>query len=112
MDQTRSNYTQDRSTNFKHHVPDDIAPPSAVTVQDYVQREKTKQMNRLRDWHLDSRDSVNTDSLALRNNFSSSRNYIDPSPIQELDHHKAYLIAGIALAVLATIVAGLVSMTH
>lgn len=101
MENTRSsNYASDRSTNFKHHVPQDIGLPRAVTVEEYVAGERAKQMSKLRDWHLNSRNGGQCDSVALRDSFSNSRSYVCPSPVQELDHHKGYLILG---AVVATI---------
>lgn len=100
MDYSRANYAQDRSSDFKHQVPSDIALPVALTVQDYIHNEKTKQMNRLRDWHLESKNVDQVDSLTLRTSFSNSRNYTAPSPAQELDQHKHFLIGGVALAVM------------
>jgi hypothetical protein len=109
----RSNYTEDRSRNFKHNVPSGIIPPSAPTVQDYVNNEKSKQMSKMRDWYLESKNSYGcegkTDLVELRSNFSSSRSFTVATPIDEIDHHKAYLIGG---AILATILGGLMFMVH
>ena len=98
MDYTRSNYAQDRSSDFKHQVSSDISLPTAMTVQDYIHNEKSKQMNKLRDWHLESKNGEQVDSVRLRSNLKNSRNYTVPSPVQELDHHKNFLIGGIVLA--------------
>lgn len=109
MEQTRSNYTQDRSTNFKHHIPSDIAPVAAMSVEDYVLSEKCKQMSKLRDWYLEAKSVQQTDSVTLRENFSNSRNYVSPNPIQEINHHKGFLIIGTTLAV---IVGGIFCFLH
>ena len=93
------NYVQDRSASFKHHVPSDIGPPSAMSAYDYVQNEKCKQMNKLRDWYLDAKETRETvDPVALRASFSTSRSFTAPTPAQEMDHHKGFLFAGIFLA--------------
>lgn len=92
------NYVQDRSTNFKHQVPQDIGPPSALSAYDYVQNEKCKQMNKLRDWYLDAKESRDTvDPVTLRSSFSNSRSFTAPTPVQELDHHKGLFCAGVFL---------------
>lgn len=94
-----SNYTQDRSANFKHQVPSDIGPPQAVSAYDYVQNERAKQQNKLRDWYLESKDQREVvDAVSLRSSFSNARKYTNPSPVHELDHHKGFLIAGVVLA--------------
>jgi hypothetical protein len=104
----RANYIEDRSTNFKHHIPEDIAPVSAPTVQDYVYNEKSRQMNRLRDWYLDSKEAQ-TDVVSLRAKFANLRQFEGPSPVEELDHHKAFLLSG---AFLAAVVGGFLLFIH
>lgn len=97
MDQTRSNYIQDRSSNFRHNVPEDMTLPAALSAHDYAHNEKCKQMNKLRDWHLEAKD-VQTDTVSLRSNFSNSRNFTQATAVQEIDHHKGFLIWGVLLA--------------
>lgn len=105
MEYTKSNYASDRSTNFRHHIPDDIAPVRAMTVEQYVANEKAKQMSRLRDWHLNARDSQQINAVSLRENFSNSRNYT-PTAAHEIEHHKFFLVVG----ALAATVGGAVLM--
>lgn len=106
------NYVEDRSSDFKHRVPADIAPPVAMTAHEYMMNEKRKQADKMRDWHSEAREarsSQQVDTVQLRASFSTSRGYTDPSAVQEVDKHKGFLIAG---AVLAAIVGGLCCFLH
>jgi hypothetical protein len=95
----RSNYLEDRSTNFKHQIPGDLAPLSAPTVEDYVYNEKSRQMSRMRDWYLESKTS-STDVIALRNKFSNLRNLSVESPAAAIECHRPFLVGGAFLAAL------------
>lgn len=93
------NYAQDRSAQYRHHVPTDIGPPACLSAQDFIELERSKQSSKLRDWYIDAKDGRDTcDSVALRGSFRSSRRFVTPNPVQELDHHKGFLLAGVAIA--------------
>lgn len=105
VDNARSNYAEDRSIHFKHHVPADIGPPSMPTVQDYVHKEKSKQMSLIRDWYLEGKqESAEGDPSVNRTSFTASRRFSAPSPVQELDHYKGYLIGATAIAAVVGVV--------
>ncbi len=107
-DNARRNYTKDRSSRFKHPTPSDMLLPSAPTVQDYVNNEKSKQMNKIRDWYRESEDSQ-TDIIALRSSSYNLRKISIPSPVQKLDHHKGYILGGVCIA---AIIGGLMFFVH
>ncbi|MBX9687484.1 MAG: hypothetical protein K2X27_12325 [Candidatus Obscuribacterales bacterium] len=107
-EQRSSNYVQDRSRNFRHQSGSEIGLKTAPTVEAYVQNEKMKQMNRMRDWYLEAKESQ-TDTVQLRTQFSSSRNFSKASPVQELDHHKSYLIWG---GMIAAFIGGFMIFIH
>ena len=109
MEYTRSNYASDRSTNFKHQIPEDIAGLRAVTVEQYVANEKSKQMSKLRDWYLNARNAEQVDAVSLRESFSNSRNYTAPSAVQEIEHHKVFLLIGVLGA---TVIGGIMLFCH
>jgi len=92
------NYAQDRSAQYRHHVPVDIGPPIGLTAQEYMNNERSKQAAKLRDWYSDAKDGRETvDPVALRANFNTSRRFVTPNPVQELDHHKKFVLLGVAV---------------
>lgn len=104
-----TNYIQDRSSNFKHNVPSDIGPPAALSAYDYIQNERMKQSNKRRDWYLEAKDCRQVDAVSLRSNFANSRNYTSPTPVQEIDHHKGFLLIGVCIA---AVIGGLMMLPH
>lgn len=103
-----TNYAENRCSRFKHNVPDDLILPAAPTVQDYINNERSKQMSKLRDWHLESKDSQ-TDLLRVRSNFSNMRSFEAPIAMQDLDQKKGYFMVA---ALLAGIIGGILLFGH
>lgn len=101
MQQPRSNYLQDRESQFRFYEAPEIALPAALTAHEYVEREKQKQMNRLRDWYIHSKSSAEFNGVALRSSFANSRNYDRTAVMQAQPAGRLAVLSVLFLAIVA-----------
>ncbi|MBY0356734.1 MAG: hypothetical protein K2W82_01930 [Candidatus Obscuribacterales bacterium] len=97
-----SNYVKDRTSTFKHNnIHDDLLLPGSPSVAEYIQNEKIKQLNKLREWHTECEIS-STDLVELRSNFNNVRDFESKKtycPSEEMRINPLY-IAGLVPVIL------------
>lgn len=103
-----SNYNHDRPSTFRHNnIHNDLIPPGSMSVADYIQNEKAKQLSKLRDWYTEVQNQAEqTDLVELRSNFHSARQFENKrigSPDQEIRFNPLYLIGAIPVVILLTL---------
>ncbi len=74
MVQESSNYSDNKFATLTHKVPEGLADRRAMTAQEYINNERSKQHQQLRNWHLQASNSPRSSS-AIRSNFFSTRSF-------------------------------------